>query len=84
MPDKLTPEGWAKGVLSGASLYGPVEGRRWKGSHKDIDKDFACPRDERSGLTTRGLAVQSPSAQERWPTESPEKGAVTISAGPKG
>jgi hypothetical protein len=38
MPDKLTPEGWAKGVLSGARLYGPVEGRRWKGSHKDIDK----------------------------------------------
>ena len=30
-------QGWAKGVLSGARAYGPVEGQRWRGSHAEID-----------------------------------------------
>ena len=40
MPGKLKhvgADGWAKGILSGASIYGPVEGRRWTGRHRDID-----------------------------------------------
>lgn len=40
MPGKLQrfgPNGWAKGILSGASIYGPVEGRRWTGRHLDDD-----------------------------------------------
>ena len=40
MPGKLQrfrADGWAKGILSGASIYGPVEGRRWTGRHLDDD-----------------------------------------------
>jgi hypothetical protein len=38
MPGKLQrfgPNGWAKGILSDARIYGPVEGRRWTGRHLD-------------------------------------------------
>jgi hypothetical protein len=38
MPGKLQhfgPHGWATGILSGARIYGPVEGRRWTGRHLD-------------------------------------------------
>jgi hypothetical protein len=44
MPDKLRhwrEEGWAQGVLSGARVYGPVEGWRWRGSRKKIDDKIA-------------------------------------------
>ena len=44
MPGKLQrfrAGGWAKGILSGARIYGPVEGRRWTGSHADIDDDIS-------------------------------------------
>ncbi|MGH8067500.1 MAG: hypothetical protein ACRERE_20150 [Candidatus Entotheonellia bacterium] len=40
MPDKLRhwkEEGWAHRILSGARVYGPVEGRRWRGRHAKID-----------------------------------------------
>jgi hypothetical protein len=40
MPGKLRrfrSDGWAKGILSGARIYGPVEGRRWSGRHLDDD-----------------------------------------------
>jgi hypothetical protein len=36
IPGKLkrfNEEGWAEGVLSSAQVYGPVEGRRWRGRH---------------------------------------------------
>ena len=44
MPGKLRrlgEDGWAKGLLSGARVYGPVEGRRWTGSHPAIDDKIA-------------------------------------------
>ena len=44
MPGKLErfrPGRWAKDILSGASIYGPVEGRRWTGRHRDIDDDIS-------------------------------------------
>jgi hypothetical protein len=44
MPGKLLragAEGWAKGVLSSASLYGPVTGKRWKGEREGIDKKIS-------------------------------------------
>jgi hypothetical protein len=40
MPGKLkrlAPAGAAARILSAASIYGPVEGRRWSGRHADID-----------------------------------------------
>ena len=40
MPGKLQrfrANGWAKGILSDANIYGPVEGRRWTGGLPDID-----------------------------------------------
>jgi len=40
MPGKLkreNSEGWAKQLLSTAVVYGPVNGQRWKGNHKDVD-----------------------------------------------
>ena len=44
MPGKLKhvgADGWAKSILSGARIYGPVEGRRWTGRHRDIDDDIS-------------------------------------------
>ena len=44
MPGKLErfrPGRWAKDILSGARIYGPVEGRRWTGRHRDIDDDIS-------------------------------------------
>ena len=41
MPDKLRSDGWARGILSGASLYGPVEGKRWKGGRDGVDKKIS-------------------------------------------
>ena len=57
MPDKLRhwkEEGWAKRILSGACLYGPVAGWRWRGSHAIIDGDivievWTLPSAERTG-----------------------------------
>ena len=43
MPGKLkreNSEGWAKQVLSTAVVYGPVNGQRWTGHHKDVDKEI--------------------------------------------
>lgn len=43
MPGKLRrfrADGWAKSILSGARLYGPVEGRRWTGRHPGIDDEI--------------------------------------------
>jgi hypothetical protein len=40
MPDKLEhwkEEGWVRRVLADACLYGPVDGKRWHGSHAEID-----------------------------------------------
>jgi len=44
LPGKLKhvgADGWAKSILSGARIYGPVEGRRWTGRHRDIDDDIS-------------------------------------------
>jgi hypothetical protein len=44
LPAKLQQwkdDGWAKRVLSGACLYGPVDGWRWQGSHAKIDDKIA-------------------------------------------
>ena len=44
MPGKLQrfrANGWAKGILSDANIYGPVEGRRWTGGLPDIDDDIS-------------------------------------------
>lgn len=57
MPNKLRhwkEEGWAKRILSGACVYGPVDGWRWRGTHADIDgkiaiEVWALPTADRTG-----------------------------------
>jgi hypothetical protein len=57
MPDKLRhwkEEGWAQRILSSARVYGPVEGRRWRGRHEEIDDKitievWALPAANRTG-----------------------------------
>lgn len=44
MPGKLQrfkDDGWAKGILAGAKIYGPAEGWRWIGSHPEVDDKIA-------------------------------------------
>jgi hypothetical protein len=58
MPEELKhwkERDWAKRVLSTARVYGPVEGKRWPGSHADIDDEisievWALPTDNGRGV----------------------------------
>ena len=43
LPEKLAHwihDGWAKSVLSGAHVYGPVDGKRWTGKRDEIDNEI--------------------------------------------
>jgi hypothetical protein len=43
IPGKLSHfqrDGWAKQILEGSKLYGPVRGRRWSGKHDGVKLDF--------------------------------------------
>lgn len=37
---KLKPEGWARDILSGAHVYGPVDGKRYRGNWRAIPLEF--------------------------------------------